>query len=149
MVSDQREAGPEQQQRRLLHVPRAPRIISPQDGAGGTTPSPRKRQARFDDDRRAATASENCTSIGPAMLGRIVREQDARRARAERARRLDVFELRAPTAPRRRSTRAKPGTYSTDSTRISVPTPGPEQGDDQQRQQDRREAEHDVGRAAW
>ncbi len=53
-------------------VARAPRIIRPQDGDGGTTPRPRKDRP-LSSTIAAATASENCTSSGRAMFGRIVR----------------------------------------------------------------------------
>ena len=51
---------------------RALRIITPHEGTGGTTPSPRNDNP---DSRAiaAATARLNCTSSGPAIFGRIVR----------------------------------------------------------------------------
>jgi len=53
-------------------VPRAAPIIRPQDGAGGTTPSPRK--DRPDSSTTAEAAARlNCTATGPATFGRIVR----------------------------------------------------------------------------
>ncbi len=55
-------------------VARAPRIISPQEGVGGTTPRPRK-DSPLSTTTAAATASENCTSTGPAMLGSTVRSR--------------------------------------------------------------------------
>ena len=53
-------------------VPRAAPIISPQLGAGGTTPSPRNDSPDSSTTAEAA-AKLNWTSTGPAMLGRIVR----------------------------------------------------------------------------
>ena len=53
-------------------VARAPRIISPQDGAGGTTPSPRNERP-LSSTIAAATVSENWTSSGGATFGRMVR----------------------------------------------------------------------------
>src|SRR3546814_4417322 len=53
-------------------VLRAPRIIRPQDGSGGTTPSPRK-DSPLSSTIAEATVSENCTSSGGATFGSTVR----------------------------------------------------------------------------
>ena len=55
-------------------VARAPRIIRPQDGVGGTVPSPRN-DSPLSITIAAASVSENCTSSGPAIFGRIVRDR--------------------------------------------------------------------------
>ena len=53
-------------------VLRAPRIISPQLGAGGTTPRPRN-DSPLSKTIAAAQVRLTCTSTGPSTCGRMVR----------------------------------------------------------------------------
>jgi hypothetical protein len=53
-------------------VARAAPIIRPQDGAGGTTPSPRKERPDSSTTAEAA-ARLNWTRIGPLTFGKMVR----------------------------------------------------------------------------
>jgi hypothetical protein len=103
--------------------PRASRIISPQEGVGGTTPRPRKLRP---DSRRmaAATVRENCTMIGARTLGRIVLNI-SRTWPPPRARVASTYSIRFTLSTSPYVIRAKLGTYRTAITRVRVRMPGP------------------------
>jgi hypothetical protein len=104
-------------------VARASAIISPHDGAGGTTPSPRN-ESPASRITAAAMAMLICTSSGPATLGSTVRSM--MRSGGAPATCMAVTKSRCRTlsaAPK--LTRAKLGRNTSASTAISVPSPGP------------------------
>ena len=97
----QREAGPEQQPAAPAPWSRARRGSSaPRTATGGTTPRPRKDRP-LSSTIAAATVSENCTSSGGAMFGRMRAQQDAQRRCAERLLRRHVVEAAHRRASRR------------------------------------------------
>ncbi len=123
-------------------VERAAPIISPQDGDGGTTPRPRKERP---DSSTTAEAAErlNCTSTGPATLGRMVTQHDAKAAGAERAHRLHIV-LRSYREDARIDDAHEARQVEQRQHRDQGAGAGPEQRHHQQRKQQRREAQHDV-----